>query len=155
MQYKVPQNITMEDKIVGPLTAIQFGIVIVGGGIAFSIFSSTAIPDPLNKVLAVFVGLFTVIVSVGKFNDQPIYRFMRFFIAYILTPKIRVWHKGGQGVTLVKPTEKKASDTEHKVIKTVRRSELGKLAELVDTGGVSGYAPKIHPQEAAEIKSKK
>ena len=35
MRYKVPQNIDMEDRIVGPLTMVQFVIVMIGGMIVY------------------------------------------------------------------------------------------------------------------------
>ena len=150
MQFKVPQNIMMEDKIIGPLTAIQFAIVIVGGGVAFSIFNTQSIPAPFNQVIAITLALITLIVAVGKFNDQPIYRFLRFFLVYLITPKTRVWHKGGQGVKLIKPTSIKSDASPERPAKIVNRKDLSKLAELIDSKGTSGFAPRIHPVQDTE-----
>ena len=42
MQFKVPQNIRREDKIVGPLTLKQMIICAIGGTIAYAIYVSLA-----------------------------------------------------------------------------------------------------------------
>ena len=42
MQYKIPQNVRIEDKIVGPLTLKQLIILGVGGGITYAIYVALA-----------------------------------------------------------------------------------------------------------------
>jgi hypothetical protein len=42
MQFKVPQNVQREDKIVGPLTLKQLIICGAGGGVAYSIYVTLA-----------------------------------------------------------------------------------------------------------------
>ena len=39
LQYKIPQDIGIEDKIVGPFSLRQLLIVAVGGGISYAIFA--------------------------------------------------------------------------------------------------------------------
>lgn len=140
MQFQVPQNITMEDKIIGPLTAIQFGIVIVGGGIAFIVFTSTALPSPFNTIGGLFFALLTVVMAIGKFNDQPMYRFFRFIIAFILAPKTRVWRKVGAESRLVKETQ--VEDSKRRTSsKRVTRQDLANLSKIIDSRGQAGSLP--------------
>ena len=42
MQYKIPQNVQIEDKIVGPLTLKQLIILGVGGGFTYAIYTILA-----------------------------------------------------------------------------------------------------------------
>ena len=141
MQFQVPQNITMEDRIVGPLTLIQFSIVVVGGGIAFMMFTQTSWPSWLSYGLTVFFALLTILLALGKFNDQPMYRFFRYIIAFIITPKVRVWHKGGPEVALVRPTPVKNTEDANRQIKHVTRRDIAGLAKVLDSRGQSGSLP--------------
>lgn len=152
MQFRVPQNITMEDRIIGTLTAIQFGILVIGGGFSFFIFTSTSIPSPFNVILGGLLAVITVVLAIGKFNDQPMYRFFRYMIAYIFTPKTRVWHKGGVEPILVKPSGR-VVDTHHgqSANKHVSKHDFEQLAALVDSRGEIGSLPPV-PEPKAKPK---
>lgn len=153
MQFQVPQNITMEDKIVGPFTAIQFGIVLVGWGLSFFIATSTALPGILGKALGIFLALLTFVFAVGKFNDQPIYRFFKFFFSFLFKPKVRVWHKKGTEVHLIQYNPNaKAKDARHPV-KNVSKKDIERLAIVLDSRGASGVVPKIEPPKSVDSKS--
>lgn len=163
MQFQVPQNITMEDRIIGSLTAIQFGILIIGGGIAFYFFQSQGIPSPINQVLAILVAVFTVVMAVGKFNDQPMYRFIKFIVAFVMTPKVRVWHKKkGPETQLVRPTQQRGGNQQMHVVKNVTKDDIARLAVVLDSRGNSGMVPKVdhtmvpkpQPPTPAELRNK-
>ena len=144
MQFQVPQNITMEDRIIGPLTAIQFGIVVLGGGASFFVFQSRGIPSPLNAVIGLFLALLTVIMAIGKFNDQPLYRFTRFIVAFIFSPKVRVWHKGGgEEKVLVLPNPHNQNKQATRVVKNFSKHDIARLATVLDSRGTVGVAPKV------------
>ncbi len=145
MQFQVPQNITMEDKIIGPFTAIQFGIMIVGGGLAFVVFSSTSIPSPFNLAGGLFFGLITIVLAIGKFNDQPMYRFFRFILAFIASPKVRIWRKVGAEGTLVRETVVEQTK-EHTSNKRVSRQDLANLSKIIDSRGLAGTLPPARLQ---------
>jgi hypothetical protein len=149
MQFRVPQNITMEDRIAGPLTAIQFALLVIGGLASFLVFTSTSLPQPINQVLGAFMGLLTLVMSVGKFNDQPMYRFFRFVIAFVLKPKTRVWRKTGAEVMLVKPAGNKGDINTRPQTKRLSKTELAALAAVVDSRGQYGALPN-----AAQTKKK-
>lgn len=146
MQFQVPQNIAMEDRIMGPLTAIQFGIVILGGGITFIIYTSTTIPAPLNLFGALFMGMLTVVLALGKYNDQPMYRFIRFILAFIASPKVRIWRKLGVEGNLVKEApavEKK----QHSASKRITRQDIANLSSIIDSRGQIGTLPRVPAQQ--------
>jgi hypothetical protein len=145
MQFRVPQNIAMEDKIVGPLTAIQFGIVVIGWGFSFIIFSSTVIPKPVNYLSGLTLAFLTFVIAVGKFNDQPLYRFIRHIIYFIFRPKTRVWHKTGAEVKLITPSPKQAQKAHQHVTKQVSKHDIAQLALLIDSRGKAGAKPNLQP----------
>lgn len=146
MQFRVPQNIAMEDRIAGPLSGIQFAILVIGGMLSFLVFTSTSLPSPINQLIGGVMGLVTVLMSVGKFNDQPMYRFFRFIIAFVISPKTRVWQKkNGAEPTLIKQTAQKSNATARPVAKKVTKDQLAALAAVLDSRGQQGIVPK--PEE--------
>lgn len=147
MQFQVPQNVMMEDRILGPLTAIQFGIMVIGLMSAFLIFTSTGIPAPANQVVGIFIAILTVVMAVGKFNDQPMHRFIKYIILFIITPKVRVWHKEGIDPKLVKPNSLINSDGEIQKIKKVTKNDIARLSVILDSRGKNGVIINPKPLE--------
>jgi hypothetical protein len=99
MQYKVPQNIDIEDKIVGPFTMKQFLYMMVGGFILYGWwnFSNTfSSPDPLVifMVVGLPVGLLTISLAMVKINDRPFEYFLLNMFRFLVTPKQRKWIGG-------------------------------------------------------------
>jgi hypothetical protein len=144
MQFKVPQNITMEDRIAGPLTLVQFSILVVGGGIAF-FFLNMRLIAPANQIIALVLALITVVLAIGRFNDQPMYRFIRFFVLFVITPRTRVWHKAGQEVALVKASPHKKKDEKVQATKQVSKNDIARLAIVLDSRGTAAVPPVVHP----------
>jgi len=136
MQFRVPQNIAMEDRIVGPLTAIQFVILVVGLGVAFLIFSS-GLPNPIRISGGVFFALFTIAMSMGKFNDQPMHRFFRFIIAFATSPKVRIWRKTGKEISLIRPAPAIAEADQRHAPRKTSKDEIARLAAVLDSRGQS------------------
>jgi hypothetical protein len=147
MQFRVPQNIDMEDRIVGPLTAIQFGIMVIGGGTAFLVFTSTSIPSPLNSIFGSFLALLTLVLSIGKFNDQPMYRVGGSIVGFIIKPKVRIWHKDSSEVKLIKPVHQSLSQERNSIVKKVTKDDISRLALVLDSRGNSGVVPKIKAED--------
>ncbi len=92
MQFPVPQFTEVEDKIIGPLTLKQFGIIFGGGVIVFLAYSSTKSVVVLI-FFAVVVGLPALAVAFGKINGRPMYNAFAYLSKFISSPKIYVFHK--------------------------------------------------------------
>jgi len=92
MQFPVPQFTDVEDKIIGPLTLKQFGIVFGAGIIIFLAFSTTK-----SLVVTIFFGLVVGIpaltLAFAKMNGRPIYKNLGHVANFILSPKVLVFHK--------------------------------------------------------------
>lgn len=135
MQYKIPQNIDLEDRVVGPLTLVQFLYLLSGGIVIYILFTVIA---PVNTILflafSVPIGLFSFALAFLKIQDQPFPRFVLAFLAYLFKPKAQTWAKEGLTPELILASgpEKKASRI---IPKPIKKSELEKLAQTLDVGG--------------------
>lgn len=147
MQFQVPQNIAMEDRIVGPLTIMQFAIVVIGGGISFFFLNLGGLPGWMSKGIGGFFALLTILLAMGKFNDQPLYRFFRFLIAYVVTPKTRVWRKSGREVNLIKPSSQVVKGQVRTTSKNISKADVARLAVVLDSRGKAGVLPPQTPDQ--------
>lgn len=145
--YKVPQNVDLEDKILGPFTLKQFLMLL---GMGFAIFMWY---NMFRSVMGVFFVLtfFTVIITCAfifvRPNDQSFSKFFFSFMWFSLKPNRRIWHR------VPSLGDMPLSDTEEKPVETVDepsaeevRSRLQRLSHIVDTrgwGGEEGDEPDI------------
>ncbi len=95
MQYKVPQNVQREDRIVGPLTLKQLVICGIGGFIAYGIYTSlgrlylwiTWLPP-----VVLVVGL-TLAFSFVRPLDLSFGKWILCWVQFSLLPRRRLWLK--------------------------------------------------------------
>lgn len=133
MQFKVPQNIDMADRIVGPLTLIQFLYLLVGGIIVYALFSTIAPINPgLFLALAAPITLFSLALAFLKIQDQPFPKFVASFFVYVRRPKARVWLKDARPATDVVITPNAPATTAAPTRKELKRDQLQQLATTLD-----------------------
>lgn len=135
VQFKVPQNIDLEDKIVGPLTLIQFLYVISGGIIIYLLFLTLG-STFLFWVLAVPIAAIALALAFLKIQEQPLSHFIKAGLMYLGRPKVRIWQRHGINISAIKaaPLKKEGSTALPK--KRIEKSELEKIAQMLDTGMV-------------------
>ena len=133
MQFQVPQNIDLEDKIVGPLTLKSFLILLFGGMFIYILFF-LPIPRAITIVIAVFFGIILLAISFIKVQDQPFPKFFVSLVYYIMRPKKRLWNQND-----IKPEVKIKGKTQKEVVHPAKQSlstqQIAKLAAIVDTKG--------------------
>ena len=138
MQFKVPQRIDMEDKIIGPLTMKQFVSLLVGGMITYATIKSGNVS--LIAIIGVPVAIFTLVLTFIKVQDQPFSKFLFSFALYVLKPKrrawIKDWHVEGPTHSVVMPAKKE--EIKH-AQKHVERAQLEELSKILDTRGKTAY----------------
>ena len=90
MQFRVPQFIDMEDKVVGPLTLKQFAYILGAGGFSFIIW--TFIPIKIVAILFILAvsGLFLSLAFL-KINNRPFADILESAFAYYTGSKIYTW----------------------------------------------------------------
>ncbi len=101
MQFRVPQFIDMEDKVVGPLTLRQFAYVLGAGGFSFVIW--TFIPVKLLALpLMLAVSALFLSLAFVKINNRPFADILESAFAYYTGSKLYTWKQP-------KPEDQKSS----------------------------------------------
>lgn len=130
MQYKVPQNIDLEDRIIGPLTMKQFLYILVAGIIDYIAFLK--LPLAAFLVIAIPISALALALALVKINDRPFVSFLWGLVGYLKNPKERFWHQGEvpEQVIVRKAVKKGPLPLP---MKHLTKEELRKLAQRLDT----------------------
>jgi len=151
VQFKVPQNIDMADRIVGPLTLVQFLYLLVGGLVLYFLLNTV---EPINPTLFFALGLpvalFSLALAFLRVQDQPFPRFVGAFIMFLVTPKTRIWAKVGVDDAMIIAPDAAEVDTsiQHK---KMNRTQLEQLVQTLDTAGRGATRTPAVPKPAAAI----
>src|SRR5437899_855887 len=133
-QYKVPQNVEAEDKIIGPLTFKQFIYALIGfgwGAISFAIFRF--FPPVLILVGLPPVILFLLLAFYNR-DGQNFEQLLIALVGYFANPRRRLWRKEEAVMALrIEPPKAVVEQTQRNPAEV--RSELDRLADLVDSRG--------------------
>lgn len=139
MSAKIPQDVTREDRLVGPLTLKQFLYVLGGGGVTF-IFYRLYLQGYLYLIefapIAFVVVLFTLAMAFGSINGRPFGIFLINLWTYLWSTKLTVWQK--EDIKDESPKLKVAHDESTNAplpTKDLSESNLEKLAHVLDAGG--------------------
>lgn len=158
MQYKVPQHVDIEDKVIGSLTVRQFIIVLVGVAIIGAL--KVLLVGPLSVLfwpLAFVIGVFVGALAFAKYGDQNMEVFLLSAFKTFINPRKRVWQK--------EPAQTEANSQEPiaKAPEAPADSRIGvesaegglaKLAEVVDSGGYSIFEKQAAEAEAPDLLAK-
>lgn len=121
----------MPDRIIGPLTMIQFVEAVLGGGLAY--ISYSAFPAPINTILALLAGMFTVAVVFVKINERPFLFYFLALLKFLASPKQRVWQKGTDSdfsVEIYHPPKQQGPQLQHKQLD---RNKIREYAQQLDS----------------------
>lgn len=134
-QYKVPQDVEAEDKLIGPFSFRQFiylGVAALGIGAGVGLWQ---IFPGLIVIPLPFVILFLAL-ALPLRKDQPMETYLVAVIRYFLKPRKRLWQPEGSIalVTVVAPKVAEVQLTKQ-VGGDAAAAQLGYLAQVIDTGG--------------------
>ena len=143
-QYKVPQNIDLEDKIVGPFTMKQFGYLMAGGALVYAIYQ-VFLPYENGTIYAVILGapvaILVVCLTFIKVNDRPFEYFILSLFKFIFNPKKMIWQRGytTNKVIIQTPVPQKATTGDA----TKKAATLDDIAKQLDmaAGNTGATAP--------------
>lgn len=91
MQFKVPQFIDIEDKIIGPLTLKQFIYLLVGVGILAALWFYLTLGAFL--LIGVPIGIFVLVLAFYRINGRPFIVLIGSLIKYLIKPRLYLWRK--------------------------------------------------------------
>ncbi|MBR3368898.1 PrgI family protein [Candidatus Saccharibacteria bacterium] len=134
-QYKVPQDVEADDKLVGPFTFRQLCYLFIAFGLGalavllFNIFPLlAAIPVPFILFLLVLCNPFK--------KDQPMETYLAALINFYLKPNKRFWNPGQRESTITITAPKKIEGPRIRAISEDEASHrLSFLADIVDSNG--------------------
>lgn len=135
-QFVIPQFIDVEDKIIGPITARQFIILLAVTIVLFILYKLFVFIYFLVLGLPVF-GLGIVLAFV-KINGQPFHFFLLNLIQTLRRPALRVWNKElsiDEVRKYLKKEEVKIA-VPRPVKEPIVATKLSELSLIVNTGGV-------------------
>ncbi len=136
-QYKVPQDVEADDKLLGPFTFRQFVYLMITAGLiglAFALFNVF----PLLAIIPIPVALFFAILALPLKKDQPMETYLTAMVSYHLKPKTRVWNPGQRESTIIITAPKQVELPRTRNISGEEAStRLSFLANVVDTEGYS------------------
>ncbi len=131
-QYKVPQDVEAEDKLIGPLSLRQFIYIIIAlawGGLMWRILGFNLI----IMIIAILpVSSFFILLGVGRRQEQSFENYFVAFVRFMFVPRIRVWDKDTSHDMIVKAEIKTPEIIQSK---NVSRGSLAQLALIMDTHG--------------------
>ncbi len=137
MTTKIPQNVDIEDKLVGPLTLKQF-LYLLGG--AAAVFIAYQYYNLHYLLFHEFILISIVLVALAlalafvKINGRPFIVFVNTWLGYLLSPKQRLWQKSNN----IAEKKIKISASPSAIPaeeEAISKSELERLATILDTGG--------------------
>lgn len=147
-QYKVPQDVEADDKLLGPFNFRQFiYLLIVAALIAlawamFQIF-------PLLAILPIPFALFLLVLALPLRKDQPMETYIAALIQFYTKPNKRFWFPGQRESTITITAPKVVEKT---LTKDISEEEAGRrlsfLANVIDSEGYSikdGFSTSSSP----------
>lgn len=133
MRFKVPKDIDIEDRIVGPLTIKQMGWL-GGGSLICIVFWKT-----LDFQLFIFFALVVMGVSASfafvRPYNQSLIAFCGSVLLYLSKPKMYFWRRIGINFPREKSSRKMSDNLVPFTKKGFEEKEIEKLAHTLDSGG--------------------
>lgn len=156
-QYKVPQDVEADDKLLGPFSFRQFVYLMIAGGLIaltvglFQLF-------PILAIIPLPFILFFGVMALPLRRDQPMETYLAALVSYYLKPKTRVWRSGQRDftITIMAPKHVENEDRKRNITGEEATHRLSFLADIVDTegqaikGGVYDHASAELAMEATQ-----
>lgn len=134
-QYKVPQDVEADDKLIGPFSFRQFVYLLIAAGLLalavglFQIF-------PLLAIIPIPPMFLLLALALPLKKDQPMETYLAAIVSYYLKPRTRFWTPGQRESTITITAPKKVEENRVRNITSEEATHrLSFLADIVDTGG--------------------
>lgn len=136
MQFKVPQNVQIEDKILPFITLRQLIILGVGGGFAYGIYllleqQSTEIWFPPVAILVIL----TLAVAFVQIRGVPFTKFLLLALERYLIGSKKMWIKSADDIPfsqIINQKPEKTKTTQQKIKKKLTPEEIADLSRALD-----------------------
>ncbi len=135
---KIPQDVSIPDKVVGPITLRQLIMVLIGGGISYTIWS--AMKKTAGEGASIGIGLtiaawlpmmITAAFAFVKINNVSLFRLLLLQVERGEKPGLRVW---GPRTGLTINIHAFGGGKEEKYTKEMPNASAKELSRVLDTG---------------------
>lgn len=144
-QYKVPQDVEADDKLIGPFSFRQFIYLIIAAGmiaLAWALFQVF----PLLVIVPLPIVLFFGALALPLKKDQPMETYLAAIVSFYLKPHKRIWEPGQPESTIQITAPKQVEVSRTKDLTQDEASHrLSFLAEIVDSEGHAIKGPSFGP----------
>lgn len=134
-QYKVPQDVEADDKLLGPFNFRQFVYLLIAGGlvgIAVGLFQLL----PLLAIIPVPFILFFLALALPLRKDQPMETYLSALLSFYTKPRTRTWEPGQKENTIIIMAPKIEKESLARDITGEEATHrLSFLADIVDSEG--------------------
>ena len=134
-QYKVPQDVEADDKLIGPFSFRQFIYLIIVALACLAAWGLGQIFFPL-AIIPMPVILFFGAIALPLRKDQPMEVYMAAMVSFYLKPRKRLWEADGVE-SLIEITVPKIVEVQRtkNISQNEAQERFGYLAEIVDSQG--------------------
>lgn len=133
---KIPQNIQIEDKLIGPLSIRQIIIVGIGLGTSYTLVSAvkkSAGTIPYTAHVYIWLpAIIAIAFAMVKINDISLFRYCLLMVEMMLKPRRRVW-RPREGLFINVLTHAALEREERAMVKATKKSEKMALVEAKTT----------------------
>lgn len=137
MQYKIPQNVQLADKIVGPLTLKQLIIMAVGGGLTYAVYTILASRYFIEVWIGptAILGLSTLAFTFLKIQGIPFGKWLILLVEYFFLPRRRTFQLGAaeRHLSLFEKKSEKQPVLAPKKDKSIE--DLSEITKVLDSYG--------------------
>ena len=134
-QYKVPQDVEADDKLLGPFNFRQFVYLLISGGLialAVGLFQLF----PLLAIIPVPFTLFFLALALPLRKDQPMETYLAALVSYYTKPRTKKWMAGQRDTTILITAPKVVEENRTRDISGEEATHrLSFLADIVDSQG--------------------
>jgi len=132
---KIPQDLQIEDRIIGPITLRQIMITMVGGGFSYMIWTilqQSMGPNLVSTALSLIPVIIVAAFAFVKINSISLFRILLLQIERSQKPPIRKWSPR-EGIQInIRTYSKKEEKPKPK--KEKKREGIAELTQLLDRG---------------------
>lgn len=134
---KIPQNVYVEDRIVGPLTLRQVMIVTLGGGGSYAIWSSMLKAygqvDVITTAICWTPAVLALAFAFVRVNDLSLMRLVLLWLERMRKPTTRTWGpRTGISITIRTFTTEKKRDRTAPAMAAAKQQKLDELSSVLD-----------------------
>lgn len=131
---KVPQNVYVEDRIMGPITLRHLVILGIGAGISYAIWAIVSSAGPVNIVIQVVCWIPLAIAAAFAFvkiNDISLFKMILLMIEQSNKPNVRYWAPH-TGISINIITKQTAKEETADIKQTAKTSKLLEMASSLE-----------------------